>query len=136
MKLVTIKTFDNGISAHILKNKIESEGITCFIHDENIVTLNPLYNVAVGGIKLKVYEEDVQQALSIIASVEVIPYTDEQNQIIKCPDCESTELYSDFKSMKSSTGIISAIISFVLTVFPIYYKSVYRCKQCDAEFQV
>jgi hypothetical protein len=28
----------------------------CHLFDENMVTLNPLYNITVGGIKLKVEE--------------------------------------------------------------------------------
>jgi len=42
MKLVTLKTFDNSIEAHLLKVKLESEGIRCFIFDENIVSMNPI----------------------------------------------------------------------------------------------
>ena len=52
MELITVKVFDSGIEAHILKARLESENIPCFIFDENIVTLNPLFNFAVGGIKL------------------------------------------------------------------------------------
>lgn len=55
MKRVTIKTFDDAISAHLLRVKLESEDIPCFIRDEHIVTMNPLFNFAVGDIKLKVF---------------------------------------------------------------------------------
>ena len=136
MNLVTVKTFDDGISAHILKTRLESEGITCYIHDENIVTLNPLYNFAVGGVKLKVDEPDLEFALKVLNEIDETPYTNENQEVIKCPKCESTELYSDFKSMKDPAGVLAAITSFLLTVFPIYYKSVYRCKKCDTEFKV
>lgn len=135
MNLITLKTFDDSISAHILRNRLESEGISCFIHDEHVVTMNPLYNIAVGGIKLKVKEEDLEQALAVLNSIENTPLTDQQGEIIHCPKCHSTELYSDFKSMKGATGILSAFTSFLLTVFPIYYKSVYRCKKCGCEFK-
>jgi len=134
MSLITIKTFDTGIQAHIFKNKLENEGIVCYIHDENIVTLNPLYNFAVGGVKLKVNEQDAEEARSILAEIEGTPHTDEEDQIIKCPNCSSTELYSDFKSMKDPKGILSAIASFFLSVFPIYYNSLYRCKKFNTEF--
>ena len=136
MNLVIVKTFDDGISAHILRSRLESEGIECFIHDENIVTLNPLFNFAVGGVKLKVEESDLEKALVILNEIENTPFTSEDEEVIKCPNCESTELYSDFKSMKNPAGILAAITSFLLTVFPIYYKSVYRCKKCNTEFKV
>jgi DNA-directed RNA polymerase subunit RPC12/RpoP len=135
MNLITIKTLDDGISAHILKTRLEGEGIQCYIHDENIVTLNPLFNFAVGGVKLKVDEPDVEKALDILKHIEETPFTTEEEEIIKCPNCASTELYSDFKSMKDVKGIISAVTSFVFSVFPIYYKSVYRCIKCETEFK-
>ena len=62
MKLITIKVFENAIDAHILKTKLESEGIPAILVDENIVTLNPLYNIAVGGGKLQVRDEDFGRA--------------------------------------------------------------------------
>lgn len=32
--MVTLKTFDNLVDAHLLKTKLESEGVTCFLFDE------------------------------------------------------------------------------------------------------
>lgn len=135
MKQILIKTFDDAISAHILRNKLEGEGIDCVIQDEHIVTLNPLFNFAVGGVKLKVYEDDVPRALEIIQELEGTPLTNEKDQPIQCPNCASTDLYSNFKSMKGVKGVISTIVSFVLTVFPIYVNTVYRCKKCQTEFK-
>lgn len=134
MQLVTVKTFDDAISAHIIKTTLEDSGIECFVHDDNIVTLNPLYNFAVGGVKLKVLESDSEEAIRIICDIESKPHTDKFGDIISCPSCESTEVYSNFKSMKDPKGVIAAIISLVFVVFPIYYKSVYRCKKCGTEF--
>jgi DNA-directed RNA polymerase subunit RPC12/RpoP len=136
MELVILKIFDTAIDAHILKGKLESEDIECYIYDENIVTLNPLFNFAVGGIKLKVNKDDFSKAKSILTEIDNKPYTDNQDEIIKCPNCSSTELYSDFKSMKDVKGIIAAIAAFLFTVFPIYYKSVYKCKKCNTEFKL
>ena len=70
MKLVTVRTFDNSIEAHLLKSKLESENILCYLFDENIVGLNPLYNITVGGIKLKVNEFDLDKASIIIQQVD------------------------------------------------------------------
>lgn len=135
MNLVTIKSFDNGINAHILKNALESEDIACFIYDENIVTLNPLLDFAVGGVKVKINEEDVEKARKIIHELDEKPYTDEQNHAIQCPNCGSKHLIANFKSNKSPQGIFASIVSLLLMVYPIYYKSVYKCRDCDTEFK-
>jgi DNA-directed RNA polymerase subunit RPC12/RpoP len=136
IELITIKTFDNFINAHILKTRLESEGIECYLFDENITTLNPLYNVTVGGIKLKIKNIDQEKVEKIIKEIDSAEIYDEENKVIKCPRCNSKELYTGFKSMKELKGIIAAIISFALMVFPIYYKTVYKCKECGLEFRI
>ncbi len=135
MELITVKVFDNSIEAHILKSRLESEGIDCFIFDDNMVSLNPLYNVTLGGIKLKVREVDVEQVNTIIDQIDSLKSVDDNDQIIKCPNCDSTDLYTGYKSMKGTKGILSAIVSFLFMVFPIYYKTVYKCKVCGDEFR-
>ena len=119
----------------MMKSKLESENIMCFLFDENIVGLNPLYNVTVGGIKLKINKSDIQKATEIIDETEKASLTNDQGEIIKCPKCASEEIISGFKSMKGSKGILSAIVSFLFMVFPIYYKTVYKCKNCGNEFK-
>jgi DNA-directed RNA polymerase subunit RPC12/RpoP len=135
MPLVTIMTSDNNIDIHMMKGKLESEEITCYVFDENIVTLNPLFNIAVGGIKLRVHELDAEKARDIIKEINSTPSRDEFQNVIKCPQCGSESLYKNFRSMKGIFGLISAIISFILSIFPIYFKSVYKCKACDFEFK-
>ena len=134
MELITLKVFDTAIEAHILENKLEGEGIRCYIFDENIVTLNPLLNFAVGGIRLQVNKEDLEQAKAVLQEIDDQPYTDNTEQIITCPNCGSTKLYSDFKSMKDAKGVLAMITAFLFSVFPLYAKSVFKCKDCDTEF--
>lgn len=135
MGFVTLKRFDTAISAHIIKNRLESDGIDCHIFDENIVTLNPLLNFAVGGIRLQVAEEDFEKATRVLNEIDENPFTDDQDDNIVCPNCNSTNLYSDFKSMKDPKGVIAVIVAFLFSVFPLYSKSVYKCKECDTEFE-
>jgi hypothetical protein len=64
--LILIATFSHPFEAHLAKGKLESEGIEAFIADENIVGLNWLYSNLVGGVKLKVHEEDRERALKVL----------------------------------------------------------------------
>lgn len=136
MGLITFKTFDNSIDAHMLKIKLESEGITCFLFDENIVTVNPLYSNLVGGIKLKINEEDLVHAKNVVFELNQTPYTTEDEQVIACPKCESIHIQSGYRSMRSVGAVISAIASFLLFIFPIYRKDVYKCLDCGNEFSL
>jgi Zn finger protein HypA/HybF involved in hydrogenase expression len=136
MGLITFKTFDNSMDAHILKIKLESEGITCFLFDEHIVSVNPLYSNLVGGIKLKINEEDLAHSKNIVFELEQTPYTTEDEKVITCPKCESTHLQSGYKSMRSVGAVLSAIASFLFFIFPYYRKDVYKCLECGNEFDL
>ncbi len=66
MKLVVIKTVFTTVEAHLIKSKLESEGIPCALFDENMVGLHPFYDVSTGGIKIKVHEKNQQKAVEIL----------------------------------------------------------------------
>ena len=65
-RLETIFTSNIPIDCHILKGRLETDGIDCFIFDENIIWVHPFKAVAVGGVKLKVPSDQTQQAKLII----------------------------------------------------------------------
>ena len=136
MALLTLKTFESAIDAHLLRSRLSNEGIMSFIFDENIMTLNPLYNITVGGIKLMVPEADYESAMQILSRIEATPFRDENNNIVVCPSCGSGDFYQSFKSFKGLGGTISAVITLLLTIFPLYFKSAYKCKSCGYEFQI
>ncbi|MGY5353300.1 DUF2007 domain-containing protein [Wenyingzhuangia sp. IMCC45467] len=131
-----MKVFENYFEAHVLKSKLESENIKSYLQDENMITLNPLYNITLGGIKLKVKSDDFEKSQSIIKEIESIPVTDENNEILICPKCSSDKIYAHFKSTKSTKGILSILISFLFLIYPIYYKTLRKCKECNFEFKI
>ena len=135
MNRITVKTLDNIIDAYILKNRLETDNIECFIQDENTVSIDPLLSNAVGGIKLKVQEKDYAKAFEIIQELENKPFEDRDGNIIVCPNCGSNQLYKDFNSIQDFKSLISALFSLVLSAFPVYLNKVFRCKKCDIEFK-
>lgn len=66
MDLITIATFSNSIEAHISRSLLESQGIPCFLKDEHTINANPMYHLALGGIKLQVWEKDVVNAVTVM----------------------------------------------------------------------
>lgn len=132
--LVTVARYDSSIQAHIVKAHLEGHDLVCFVFDDHMVDMYALYSNAIGGVKIKVREKDAEEAHAIIQELEKKPYTDQNDEIIACPNCGSTEYYKDFNSMRSFGSIIAAIGSFLTAVLPIYRKRVFRCKACDTEF--
>ncbi len=135
MNLITVQRLYTSIDAHLLQNYLESEDIESFILDEFTVDVNPLISNAIGGVRLQVREEDVERALEVIEIYKHKPYLDKAGDEVKCPKCESTRLFGNFNSMKNAGSIFAAITSIFFGVFPIYRKRVYRCKECDTEFE-
>ena len=135
MKLITVQVFDNPIDLHLLKSKLESEGIRCFVFDEHTVTLNRLMSQGVGGIKLKIDEKDKDKAVEILNEIQIASTRDDSGKSKKCPKCGSKDLIADFKSLKGAKGILSMLVMLLFVVFPVYYKNVFKCKICGTAFK-
>ncbi|MBS2213848.1 DUF2007 domain-containing protein [Carboxylicivirga mesophila] len=64
--LRTIITFELPHDAHLVKTKLESEGIQVTLNDELTVQVDNYISNAIGGIKLQVLERDIITAKSIL----------------------------------------------------------------------
>ena len=63
----TLASFDHADQAHLLRMRLEGDGIAAYVRDENMVTLDWLYSLAVGGVKVDVADEDYEAALAVLA---------------------------------------------------------------------
>lgn len=135
MELITARVFDNPIDANMLKSKLESEGINCFLFDESTVTLDPLLSNAVGGIKLKINKADTERVKELLNQIEGNPYMDDNNKVITCPNCNSSNIITGFKSFKGIAGIFSLLLSLLMMIYPFHFNNVYKCKNCNSEFK-
>ncbi|WP_462317824.1 putative signal transducing protein [Marinilabilia sp.] len=68
-KLITIATFSYAPEMGLVRSKLESEGIECFVKDE-LVSQTYIHN-AVGGMKLQVKETDAERAARIVEEMGV-----------------------------------------------------------------
>ena len=145
-KIVVFQSYYNPIEASIIKERLMANGIRCFLSDEHSVTVNPLYNQALGGVKLHLFEEDVQSAKSILAdevveiNIEEIGVADSDEQLPDvvsvdqaCINCGSRHV-GYVHSTKRRFSIFTIIISFLLTVYPFKARKAYHCFDCGCEF--
>jgi hypothetical protein len=97
-KIVTFECYYDAMLAHIIRTRLEANGIPCFIADENGIGGMPLYNQEVGGVKLKVFERDLERCREILASDGDLheqdhhEVDDENNTYVVCPFCASTNI--------------------------------------------
>jgi hypothetical protein len=65
-KLVTVKTCTCFSEIVLPQSLLESKGIQCFVKDEIMAQVNPLYSNTIGGIKLQVRQSGVESILKIL----------------------------------------------------------------------
>jgi Putative prokaryotic signal transducing protein len=87
-----IASYDNFMVANMTLGMLEENGINCHLKDENIVTIDPLLNPAVGGIKLMVADVQYERALTILKDAET-----NYIQQIPCKICKKNTLTMEEK---------------------------------------
>ena len=137
-KIVVYQSYIDPINANIVKGLLDSYGIECFLTDENIVTLNALYGPAVGGVKLNVFERDIDQITALLQSKFILDDTEivaeKEDNKIYCPACHSDNV-SYGGSVNRKFNYWHIIISFLLTMYPFSMRKAYHCFDCNHEFK-
>lgn len=124
-KIIVFDSFDNVIKANIIKTKLDAYGIPCFLTGENFVNLYPFRNELFPGVRLHIFEKDLDQVKTVLAE-EVIP----DAEALRCPRCGSRKV---FLAPTEKGQWVRLIAAFLLVLF-IPAKQVYRCQDCDTEF--
>lgn len=125
--LVTIAQYRDLPEAGLAKSKLEAAGIPCFLDNEYTVGVNWLYSNALGGVKLKVPEEDAEEAKAIIEEI-IEPIAPEESEGLlpdsSCPACGATEI--ETRNYTRKFAALTLLISVPLFLF---WKR-YSCKSC------
>ena len=128
MNFIQIASYDNYVLANMALGMLQENDINCHLKDEYIVTIDPLLNPAVGGIKMMVAEPHEQRARDLIKEAEA-------NYIasIPCPNCHSLSLIAEEKINvpKSFWGKLKNIAAYGQEST---YKKIYRCTNCKLIF--
>ncbi|MCP9611738.1 DUF2007 domain-containing protein [Coprobacter tertius] len=138
--IVVLRTFENAGEANLVKSKLLSYGIPCFLSDENTVTLYPLFNQALGGIRLNIFYRDKEEAMRIIDEEpdEIDPNNEhslllEKDCIVR-PYCGSDNVRYGTATEKKFRWI-TIIISLILTIYPFVIRRAYHCFACHKDFK-
>jgi hypothetical protein len=142
-ELITLRTFDNYVTAHIVKARLEAEGIACVLRDEHTIAIQSYMANAIGGIKLQVHRRDYataehvlqvteREALAEQATIgfwdeEDIDQLDPNNKI--CMQCGSKNTRKEDYSKRP------AVLRWLAGSFPSLFKSdKWHCFHCGADF--
>lgn len=117
--LITLGSFEFLADVQIIKGKLESEGISVTLKDENTVGVEPFASNAIGGIKLQVYSSDKEKAQEIYNELRKYA-VDAEGNLIRCPNC---------KQQKSEVLYLRNTLFYKL--FPFFEPKKYRCTNCE-----
>ena len=71
--IVTFETYYDLMLAEIIRAKLEANGIDCFITDESLGALFPVFDNGAGGVKIKVFARDLERCKQIVAADTELP---------------------------------------------------------------
>ena len=131
MTLVTIRSYRDVIDAELAIAQLESAGIFAVILDQHLASIQWLFSNAVGGVKVKVDEADLETALAILRedrSAELAHIPESQAPPIVgdlCPVCGSSDVRS------SRLQRTAAAISLATGLPLIAWRRRWICESCN-----
>ena len=118
--MITLTKVSYIQEADMICMKLEEAGIKAFIADQGIAQVNALYSNAIGGIRIQINENDLEQAKEILFEVESV-----DAGIFQCPTCSSDDVEYERNSKRM------AFISLFLINMPLTRaKHKCRCNAC------
>ena len=140
-RTVVYSTYYNPIEANIIKARLEDSDFACFLADENVSTIQPLYNQAIGGVKLIVFERDVDAINQLLAEDNTIddqgqfePEEQALNEEMVCEKCNSTNVGYG-QATQDRFSLWATILSFITFTYPVKAEKCYHCYNCGNEFE-
>lgn len=125
MSLSVLVTYDNVITANLLKSKLESEGIPCFLNNENFTNLVPHYfNLLGSGVQVLVPRDQFARAKEI-ARID--------DDVLTCPNCHSRNIANRIEQGRNKLGLLLILIFLIMPVGNLLNN--YTCKDCQHRFK-
>ncbi len=121
--MVTIATHTHFDEAHMARSRLEGSGIYVEMEGDLIASVHPLYSNAIGGIDLRVNEEDAEFAREVLG---LQPVT--EKGVTHCPHCGSTNV--DHRRLPFLIVLLLIVFAFL---FPFFRKD-RRCLDCKMKF--
>ena len=117
--LVTAKTFTDNGEAHIVKAKLEANGIPAFLFDEHMGG-NMYPSVAIFGVRLMVSEVDLESALALVSETDGALASGGADT---CPKCGSGDIFRH-------SSLIGGIAAFMFGLALFLRTGERYCRQC------
>lgn len=125
-KIIVFEAYDTALKANLIKTKLDAYGIPCFLSDENFNSLYPFQNELFPGVRLHIFEKDLDRVKEVLAEVTLF-----EPEEIHCPYCESKNI----AAKSEAKDFIDELKDSVLTGLFLAPKNKYVCQDCGREFE-
>jgi Putative prokaryotic signal transducing protein len=131
--MVTVRQFRDLPEALLAKGMLDSAGIQCLLVDENMIRMDWFLSNLLGGIKLQVNRDDVEEAVTFL--IEPIPESFDIEGLGKyrqpqCPHCGSFDI-----AHHAGLDKRFALPALCLAGIPIpIARNEWKCQSCDAKW--
>ena len=140
--VVFLESFYEPMAANLARTRLEAAGIPCFLSNENLVSMMPLYSPITGGVRLHVRQSDAVAALEVLSEV-LMPLAtgpdhasfeaDAPDPVApRCPRCGSSDVAFG-PATRNTYGWWSGLLSVLLRA-PLRGNR-YHCFHCGHEFK-
>ena len=126
-QFVILRRYRDLPEAVVVKSILDSDGIECFLTDENLIRMDWFWSGLLGGVKLWVRQQDVDEAQSLIDQSPPEGFNVEgvgEFQQPHCPECQSVDI--SFKELNKPVAFISAYLGFPI---PLKRRG-WKCHSC------
>ncbi len=127
--LITIGRYLNPIEAHIVRGRIEAEGVPAYVQHEHHIWAKWTISLALGYVKVQVRPEDVVASIAIIEKLEAGEFALADVDEIEsnaCSGCGSTKIERVNWSWK--LAIWGMLIFSIVILYTLYRVKCIRCK--------
>lgn len=131
--LRVVSSFASPLEAELAKGRLEAAGIPAALSDQHTVSIAWHLSQAVGGVKVKVAEEDEERAREVLCQVPVLldappEYSEDDALPVPCADAASRERPPD-KATLARRALTASMLGVVflppLTVYSLTLLSRY-----------
>lgn len=133
-ELVTIAHYRDLPEALLAQGMLEAAGIACELADDNMVRMDWFLSNLIGGIRLQVDRDEMDEAIEVLASPvpPELPGDNEAEQYRQptCPQCGSFDISPNTRSQ----WISAAILYYVHLPIPLPKAKSWHCWDCGAHW--
>ncbi len=120
--MITVARFSTTEEAHLFRLQLASGGVEAFILDEYVIQMDWLISNAIGGVRVQIFEEDLEHCKQIVQEEPVEP---DANISAACPFCGSEKT-----TQKNLTRRLSFLSMFIIGCPLPVSKNYFICKSC------